>query len=235
MLGFEARGNLEYPEKTSWSKRETLQQTQTTCTTQRRCRDSGTQPHWWESRDRWRSPLVCEDRDSLSLRWMPDYSLETWQLSNGNFVWLQCKLEFRGILGCSFCFQRDINKIKSLDCCKGLLNSLTINIKHFFVQSWRFNFKLFEKMPGFIDLCRHRSHPSPYYASQLNAMQLQRDDLAPWGGWKHSCNLWWWQATVISSFNALGIQVHTERYNSHQEREQNRFCTKKPKLSLFIF
>ena len=38
-------------------------------------------------------------------------------------------------------------------------------------------------MPGFIDLCRHRSHAPPYYASQLNAMQLQRDDLAPWGGW----------------------------------------------------
>ena len=122
--------------------------------------------HWWESSDRWRSPLACEDRDSLSLRWMPDYSLEIWQLSNRKFVWFWCKLEFKGILGCSFCFQRDINRIKSLDCCKGLLNSLTINIEHFFVQSWCFNVKLFEKMPGFIDLCRHRSHPaSPYYAA----------------------------------------------------------------------
>ena len=59
-----------------------------------------------------------------------------------------------------------MNRKKSLDCRKGLLNSLTTNIKHFFVQSWRFNFKLFEKIPGFIDLCRHRSYPaSPYYAA----------------------------------------------------------------------
>lgn len=43
MLGFEASGNLEYPEKTSWSERETLQQTRTTRTTQGRCQDSGTQ------------------------------------------------------------------------------------------------------------------------------------------------------------------------------------------------
>ena len=43
MLGFEARGNLEYPEKTSWSERETLQQTRTTHTTQGRFQDSGTQ------------------------------------------------------------------------------------------------------------------------------------------------------------------------------------------------
>ena len=69
--------------------------------------------------------------------------------------------------------------------------------------------------------------PLPHTMPVLNAMQLQRDDLAPWGGWKHTCNLWWWQATVISSFNALGIQAHTERYNWHQEREQNRFCTKR--------
>ena len=61
-----------------------------------------------------------------------------------------------------------------------MLNSLTINIKHFFVQSWLFNLKLFEKMPGFIDLCRHHS-PLPHTMPVLNAMQLQRDDLAPRG------------------------------------------------------
>ena len=45
----------------------------------------------------------------------------------------------------------DLNKIKSLDCCKGLLHSLIINvIKHFFVQSRSFNSKLFEKMPGLL-------------------------------------------------------------------------------------
>lgn len=42
MLGFEARGNLEYPEKKSWSERN-LQKTRTTRTTQGRCQDSGTQ------------------------------------------------------------------------------------------------------------------------------------------------------------------------------------------------
>ena len=105
-----------------------------------------------------------------------------------------------------------------MDCCKGLLHSLTFNIKHFFSSKINLGLLTLSCSKNCRDLLITLIYvvtvlTLPHTMPVFNAMQVQGDDLAPWGGWKHSCNLWWWQATVVSSFNALGIQATTEGYN----------------------
>ena len=71
-----------------------------------------------------------------------------------------------------------MNRKKTLDCRKGLLNSLTTNIKHFSSNLGVLTLSCSKK---FRDLLIYvvTVLPLPHTMPVLNAMQLQRDDLAP--------------------------------------------------------
>lgn len=107
MLGFEARGNLEYPEKNSWSERNPTTNSNYTYNT-------GSMPGLIHPGHSGGSRGISGDRllhGRIGIRVLWDECRTTrWKSDNWVtetvFVWLQCKLEFRGVLklGCSFCF-----------------------------------------------------------------------------------------------------------------------------------
>lgn len=79
--------------------------------------------------------------------------------------------------------------------------------------------------------------PLPHTMPVLNAMQLQRDDLAPWGGWKHTCNLWWWQATIISIalMHYAYKLIQRDKIDAQRERESRTGSVRRSQNWLYSF